>query len=126
MYKRFISKIRFINLPNLNSVTRALTRIYISLSHALFCIFSHTRYIKSKRSLYLNTVTRSLLDKHYAILEIVLITMSIRVARSCAITAVVTTITQNSVKHRDNTSKISNLHYTTHFAHIVFILKHFL
>lgn len=53
--------------------------------------------------IYLNTVTRSLSDKCYTILEVVLITMSMRVARSCAIVTVVTMITQNSAEHRDST-----------------------
>lgn len=98
----FISKIRFINLPNLNSVTRVLTRIFtrafLTVARALH-IFSHTQYIKSKRPLYLNTVTRSLPSKHYTILEVVLITMSMRVARSCAIATAYNDYTEIWTEH---------------------------
>ena len=53
--------------------------------------------------IYLNTMTRSLSDKCYTILKVVLITMSMRVVRSCVIVTVVTMITQNSAGHCDST-----------------------
>jgi len=67
--------------------------------HVYVCTHAHIHAFKH----------RDLPDKSYASLK-VLITMWMRVARSCAIvTAVVTMITQNSAGHRD-TSKTLNLH----------------
>jgi len=86
-------------------------RMYVYMMYVCMHVCMYVCMYDKYTHIYLNIVTRSLPDKCYTILEIVLITMSMRVTRSCAIvTAVVTMITQNSVGHRDNTSKTLNLH----------------